>query len=87
VKGAPSTSRWWTSFAASPAQRVAIFIDDRVSFLEALCTAWSLGKQVVLPGDVLSNTLTALEPHVDAWAGDIPGRATLPPGDAVPLEV
>lgn len=87
MKGAPSTSRWWTSFAASPAQRVAIFIDDRVSFLEALCTAWSLDKQVVLPGDVLSNTLTALEPHVDAWAGDIPGRATLPPGDAVPLEV
>lgn len=87
MKGAPSTSRWWSSFAASPAPRVAIFIDDRVSFLEAICTAWSLGKQVVLPGDVLANTLTALEPHVDAWAGDIPGRHTLQPGEPQPFEV
>lgn len=87
MKGAPSVSRWWQPFAASPAKRVAIFIDDRVSFLEAICTAWSLGKQVVLPGDVLSHTLTALEPHVDAWAGDIPGRATLQPGEPTPFEL
>lgn len=65
-------SRWVEPFKGSGAKRIALYLEDRQSFLEALTAAWSLGKQVVLPGDVLPHTLAALAPHVDAYAGEFP---------------
>ncbi len=75
----PSTDAWRATFASSPAQRVALFFDDRLEFTAALFAAWAEHKQVVLPGDVLPATLQALAPHVDAWAGDFPNTPTLQP--------
>lgn len=70
---------WRTTFRSTPATRLALFFDDRHDFTAALFAAWAERKQVVLPGDVLPATLTALAPHVDAWVGDFPGQ-TLQPG-------
>ncbi|MBL8909413.1 MAG: acyl-CoA synthetase [Archangium sp.] len=74
------SSRWLEPFKATNAKRIALYLEDRQSFLEALTAAWSLGKQVVLPGDVLPHTLDALAPHVDAYAGDFPN--SLQPGSS-----
>ena len=69
---------WRAAFRATPARRLALFLDDRHDFTAALFAAWAERKQVVLPGDVLPSTLTALAPHVDAWVGEFP--QTLHPG-------
>ncbi len=75
-----ATPHWRTTFAATPARRIALFIEDRLSFTAALFAAWAERKQVVLPGDVLPATIAALAPHVDAFAGDFPDVPTLQPG-------
>lgn len=79
---AAAVARWRGVFRTSAARRVALSVDDRVSFAGALLAAWAEGKQVVLPGDTLAATVKALGPHVDAFAGDFPGA--LQPG--APLE-
>jgi acyl-coenzyme A synthetase/AMP-(fatty) acid ligase len=53
-------------------KRVALFLEDREAFTEALFAAWAEGNQVVLPGDVLPATLEALKSHVDEYIGDFP---------------
>lgn len=65
--------------------RVALYLDDRLRFTRALLSLWADGHQVVLPGDVLPQTLAALAPHVDAYVGDFPGVATQP--EPAPREV
>lgn len=87
MKGLPATSRWLEPLSTTSGRRVAVFVDDRRSFLEALCACWALDKQAVLPGDVLPATLSALEPHVDVWLGDVPGRGALQPGQPQPLRL
>ncbi len=71
---------WRHTFSATPAKRIALYLDDRPDFTAALFAAWAERKTVVLPGDVLPATLKALEPHVDAWVGEFPGTETLRPG-------
>ncbi|MFZ5442816.1 MAG: AMP-binding protein [Myxococcota bacterium] len=58
--------------------RIALFLDDRVAFTRTLLTLWADGHTVVLPGDVLPQTLAALAPHVDAWCGDLAGVPLMP---------
>lgn len=76
----PRAQAWRHTFKSSPAQRIALYLDDRHDFTAALFAAWAERKTVVLPGDVLPATLQALEPHVDAWVGDFPGHEALTPG-------
>ncbi len=74
-------ARWRGVLRASPARRVALYLDDRVAFAGALLALWAEGRQVVLPGDMLPATVAALGPHVDAFIGDFPGA--LQPGEAL----
>ncbi|MFO0597186.1 MAG: AMP-binding protein [Myxococcaceae bacterium] len=86
MKGLPATNRWREAVRASPARRVAVFLDDRASFTEALCALWAEGKQAVLPGDVLPATVSALSSVVDGFLGEFPGVQSLVAGPAVPWD-
>lgn len=52
---------WRPVVAAAPSARVALFLEDRHDFAGALLAALAAGKQVVVPGDTLPQTLAALE--------------------------
>lgn len=69
---------WRHAFAEVAGARVALYFEDSAEFAAALLGAWHAGKDVVLPADVLPETLRRLHPLVDAAAGDLPSQALLP---------
>jgi acyl-CoA synthetase (AMP-forming)/AMP-acid ligase II/3-hydroxymyristoyl/3-hydroxydecanoyl-(acyl carrier protein) dehydratase len=71
-------SSWRSTIRVTPGTRLAVFLDDRHEFTAVLFAAWAEQKTVILPGDNLPGTVTALAPHVDAFVGDFPNA--LQPG-------
>ena len=63
---------WRAAVEASGARRVALFAVDRAEFSAALFGGWLAQAEVVLPGDALPRTVTALEGRCDAFLGDFP---------------
>ncbi|SBV37248.1 conserved hypothetical protein [uncultured Stenotrophomonas sp.] len=62
---------WRAAFAAASGRDWALYFDDALPFAAALFGAWHAGKRVWLAADSLPATLTALQPHVNGFAGDV----------------
>jgi acyl-coenzyme A synthetase/AMP-(fatty) acid ligase/3-hydroxymyristoyl/3-hydroxydecanoyl-(acyl carrier protein) dehydratase len=81
-----SNSQWKSSYEEhlalfsknSGAKRVAVFEPNRIRFTGILLAALHSQRNVVLAGDVLSNTVNQLRPLVDLWV-----PATLSTNEAV----
>ncbi len=66
-------ARWRGALEPIQGRRVAVFLEDREAMAGAILAAWSLGREVVLPGDALPQTQRALAPGVDVFLGEFPG--------------
>lgn len=75
---ATCAAHWRQAFVQVAGARVALYFEDSAEFAAALLGAWHAGKDVVLPADVLPDTLRRLQPLVDAAAGDLPEQSVLP---------
>ena len=64
---------WRAAFAAREGRDWALYLDDSLEFAAALFGAWHAGKRPVLCADVLPGTLAAVAPHVQGYAGNVPG--------------
>ncbi|MFC4157831.1 AMP-binding protein [Chitinimonas lacunae] len=71
---AAQAAAWYALFAAEPALRFALYLDDSAQFAAALFGAWHAGKTVYLPGDAKPATLRRLALEVDGFAGDLPAE-------------
>ncbi len=65
-------ARWRSVLDVNQGRRVAVFFEDREAMAGAMLAAWSLGREVVLPGDALPQTQKSLAPTVDLFLGDFP---------------
>lgn len=65
---ATCAAHWRQAFVQVAGARVALYFEDSAEFAAALLGAWHAGKDVVLPADVLPDTLRRLQPLVDAAA-------------------
>jgi acyl-coenzyme A synthetase/AMP-(fatty) acid ligase/3-hydroxymyristoyl/3-hydroxydecanoyl-(acyl carrier protein) dehydratase len=63
-------AQWRSVLDEKQGRRVAVFFEDREAMAGAMLAAWSLGREVVLPGDALPETKKALSPTVDVFLGD-----------------
>ena len=78
-------ARWRVSLASRAPRRVALWEEDRAAFVAALLGAWSLGIEVVLPGNLVAATIDAVGARVDGFIGPVPS-ALAPAAQATPLE-
>ncbi|MCA3011362.1 MAG: acyl-CoA synthetase, partial [Myxococcaceae bacterium] len=78
-------AQWRTTFAARARRGVAVWEEDRAAFVPVALAAWSLGLEVVLPGNLVSTTVEALRARVDALVGPLPG-ALSPAAEPTPFE-
>jgi acyl-CoA synthetase (AMP-forming)/AMP-acid ligase II/3-hydroxymyristoyl/3-hydroxydecanoyl-(acyl carrier protein) dehydratase len=63
--------RYALLLASQAPARVGIFLEDRFEFAGALFAALQAGCEVVLPADVLPQTVAAVAPLVDVWIGPV----------------
>ncbi|WP_253281384.1 AMP-binding protein [Cupriavidus sp. HPC(L)] len=71
---------WRDAFGARQGVRWALYHDAAPEFAAALFGAWHAGKHVVLPGDTRPETLAALRPFVDGFAGELADGLLPDPG-------